>query len=88
MHWLYHAIAWTWGGDGTGGSNGTGYLLSSGPVPDLALLVIVGAAARLVRHHICHVDGCHRLGRPDPEHGYPACRTHHTRSDLLGKAPS
>lgn len=29
--------------------------------------------------HRCHQRGCWRWGHPDPEHGWPACRRHHSR---------
>jgi len=38
-------------------------------------------------HHNCHVRGCLRLGKPDPVHGWHACRHHHTMKHLLGVDP-
>lgn len=73
-HWLLHY---------TGGDNGSGpwYLELSGFVGDL---VFVGAGWGIVRKHNCHVKGCWRLGHPDPDHGWPACRRHHSQAHKLG----
>jgi hypothetical protein len=74
IHSLYHALAWTWGGDGGGGANGTGYLISSGPFPDLALLVFFAH----LWHHTCHEKTfCFRPGKmPVPGSALHVCRRH------------
>lgn len=46
--------------------------------------LIIGIVATL-RHKNCHVKGCWRLGHPDPKHGFPACKKHHSFSEKLGK---
>lgn len=40
--------------------------------------VVIGLLAFL-KHKNCYHDGCWRLGHPDPEHGHPACKKHHSR---------
>lgn len=74
MHWLYHLIAWTWGGDGQGGAEGTGYLIVSGPFP---CVVVLGGLYTLLRRHNCAVKGCWRIAfHHNPEHGFLVCRRH------------
>ena len=74
--WLYHGIAWTWGGTPFR-SAATGYNIVSGDLGDLALL---GAAWAVFRHHICYMPGCLRPGHPHPEHDHqPVCRKHRSR---------
>ena len=69
---LYHALAWTWGGDGQGGSNGTGYLITSGPLQFVAWLFALGA---FYAHHRC--EHCLMWGRfKTAEHHAPRCGTH------------
>jgi hypothetical protein len=84
FHTIYHALAWTWGGDGTGGGSGTGYLIFSGPLPDITMLSLIYALISMTHQHNCHVKGCWRLGHPDPEHGWPGCKKHHSKAELIG----
>jgi hypothetical protein len=46
------------------------------------------AALLFTRHQNCHVKGCLRHGHPDPLHGWPACKKHHSQADSLGSAPN
>ena len=72
LHTLYHALAWTWGGDHQGYGNSTGYLIFSGPLPDITLLAGLGA---LYHKHRCH--HCPRLARFHVgEHQVPTCHRH------------
>lgn len=77
-HWLGHLISWTWGGEGQGGANSTGYLITSGPLPDLTML---GLLVGVWRHLNCHTTGCKRIGHRVHGTSYRACRRHHP---LLG----
>lgn len=73
--WAYDGLAWTWGGHGWGGGSATGYLISSGPFPDLTMLGLFGV---WWRKHNCMVHGCPRLQwHPHPDHGHVVCRHHH-----------
>lgn len=78
--WLpvWHQITWLWGGEGQGGANGNGYLVTSGP------LVLAGIAT-WVRHHNCEVHGCWRLGRHGTAAGHQVCRRHHPDGHLSPK---
>lgn len=64
--------------------NGKGYQFWSGIGSDFGELSILAAILAGYRHRNCHVKGCWRLGHDDPEHGFPACRKHHTRADACG----
>lgn len=77
MHWLYHLLSWTWGGDHQGGANSTGYLIFSGPLADLTILT--AAIGWYVKHN-CHVKRCLRMGRHSGSidgHQQTFCRKHH-----------
>lgn len=70
-HNVYHWVAWTWGGDGTGGSSGTGYLICSGP------LTFAGLTSVVWRHLNCHEPRCMRIARHrDPATGDHYCLRH------------
>lgn len=64
-----------------------GYWFWSGIGSDIGEVTILGAVIGLYRHHNCHVNGCWRRGKPDPAHGFPACKHHHTKRSLLGVDP-
>ena len=100
MSWLTHFLAHYWlfhpmdTGKGSTCSStdhsGCGYAGWSGwmgsvfwSIPQWILLLFLWA-----RHHNCHVKGCLRRGHPDPEHGHPACKRHHSKAHLLGKEPA
>ena len=70
--------------------NGNGYQFWSGIAGSfLTSLPGWGVALYLfTRSHNCHVKGCWRFGHSDPEHGYPACRQHHSRAEALGASQS
>jgi hypothetical protein len=70
VHFLWHWFAWCWGGDGTGGAAGTGYLITSGPLGFAGKIAIL---AVIVRHLECHQPGCRRVAR---HHGNGYCRKH------------
>jgi hypothetical protein len=65
---------------------GGGYWFYSG-LAGAAFLGLIPASIVFFRHRNCHVKGCWRLGHPDPAHGYPACRHHHTQKRQLGIDP-
>ena len=73
-HWWWHPLG------------GQGYQWWSGIGSDLGELTLIAAVVGLYRHRNCHVQGCWRLGHQD-EHGFPACRKHHSRRDELGVDP-
>lgn len=81
FHWLLHV---------TGADNVSGpwYGFWSGFGSDLGEATIIGAVIAAARHRNCHVKGCWRLGHPDPEHGFPACRHHHSRAEQAGSPPA
>lgn len=56
---------------------GRGYQFWSGAGSDFGELSILIAIGMFFRHRNCHVKGCWRLGHPNPDHGWPACRKHH-----------
>lgn len=64
--------------------NGTPYMFWSGVGPVLfgQLPILIGIIVT-ARHKNCHVKGCWRLGHPDPAHGWPACKRHHSMGDLV-----
>lgn len=64
------------------------YLFWSGFGSDLGEATLLGAFIAAYRHRNCHVKGCWRLGHPDPEHNFPACRKHHSRGEALGASQS
>ena len=70
----------------TGSDNVSGpwYGFWSGFGSDLGEVTLLGAFIAAYRHKNCHTKGCWRLGHPDPEHGFPACRKHHSRAEALG----
>ena len=72
--------------------HGQGYQFWSGIGSDLGELSILIAITAFVwgwyRVHNCHVKGCKSiLTHPDPAHGWPACRRHHSMNDSLGADP-
>jgi hypothetical protein len=70
---LRHAAEWF-------ALKGDGYQFWSGigsGSPIIAFFIVA------VRHRNCHVKGCWHLGHADPEHGFPACRKHHSQGDKL-----
>lgn len=69
--WFFHPL------------HGLGYQFWSGIGSDFGEASLVTGIAVLLRHRNCHVKGCWRLGHADPEHGYPACRRHHSKADAL-----
>lgn len=74
-HWFWHPLT------------GLGYQFWSGIGSDLGEITLLAAIIGLYRHRNCHVSGCWRLGHQDPEHGFPACRHHHSGRDTLGTDP-
>lgn len=66
-------------------SSGPWYAFWSGFGADLGELTLVGAVVGSYRHHRCHVPRCWRLGHPDPSHGFPACRAHHSLGHRVGR---
>lgn len=48
-----------------------------GPISDLGLVAIVGGMIANYRKHVCHSDGCHRIGKHTVD-GTPWCNKHHT----------
>jgi hypothetical protein len=70
-HFAWHWVQWTWGGDGTGGAAGTGYLITSGPLGFAGKIAIIWV---LLHHLNCHEHGCWRIARHRAD-GY--CRKHH-----------
>jgi hypothetical protein len=83
-------ILWHWFLHYTGIANPAGrwYAFWSGFGSDLAEITLVAGVIAFLRHRNCHVKGCWRLGHADPEHGWPACRHHHSKADLLGHSPA
>lgn len=73
FHTLYHAIAWTWGGDGQGGPNSDGYLIMSGPA---AALGVFGALVTWTVRSRCEEHHCWRHGRHKDREGKNVCRKH------------
>jgi hypothetical protein len=43
----------------------------------------LGGLFAVYRHKNCHVKGCWRLGHPDPLHGWPACKRHHSMGEVI-----
>lgn len=72
----------------TGSDNVSGpwYGFWSGFGSDIGEVTLIGVVVAGYRHRNCHVKGCWRLGHPDPEHGHPACRHHHSQSAKLEAA--
>lgn len=70
-HWLLHYT-------GSDNVSGPWYGFWSGFGSDLGEITLIAAVVAAARHKNCHVKGCWRLGHPDPEHGHPACRRHHS----------
>jgi hypothetical protein len=68
--------------------SGPWYGFWSGFGSDLGEITLIGAIVAMGRHKNCFVKGCWRLGHPDPEHGHPACRKHHSRAKALDAAQS
>ena len=77
MHPVYWFLHYT----GISNEAGPWYGFWSGFGSDIGELAILGGLVTVVRHWNCCVPGCWRLGHPDPEHGHPACRHHHSRRD-------
>jgi hypothetical protein len=63
------------------GESGKGYGFWSGVGSDIGELGIIGGLAVLVRHHVCHVHRCWRVGRHQtPGEGntvHTVCKRHH-----------
>lgn len=50
-----------------------------GQIPILVTLILH------FKHKNCHVKGCWRVNTaPEPDHGWPACKKHHTATDDIG----
>jgi hypothetical protein len=79
-------MIWNWFLHYTGTNNTAGpwYGFWSGFGSDLGEIALLAAVLGFFRHHNCHRKGCWRLGHPDPEHNWPACRVHHSRAGALG----
>lgn len=70
LHWLLHAIEWTWNTNPNGGYNPF-----SGPIPDVTLL---GGIWLFYRKHNCHVQRCWRIAKhPIDGTPYVTCKKHH-----------
>lgn len=78
IHWLLHVT-----GIDTQQSDFYDFWSGIGPVI-FGQLPILASLLLFFRHRNCHVKGCWHLGHPDPEHGHPACKKHHSRADRLG----
>lgn len=74
LHTLYHALAWLWGGDGQGGAEGDGYLITSGP---LASSAVVGAVVVWLYRSRCEERRCWRHARHHDRGGNNVCRKHY-----------
>ena len=70
-HWFLHYT----GSDNTAG---VWYGFWSGFGSDIGEIALLAAVFGFFRHHNCHQKGCWRLGHPDPDHNWPACRAHHS----------
>lgn len=79
-HFVYHTIAWTWGGDKQGESVGEGYLIFSSIFPCLTMFgTVIYAIQRLRKHLECHVEvpeNCHKIGHLVNGGAYRACHDH------------
>lgn len=73
LHAIYHAIAWTWGGDGQGGPNSTGYLITSGP---LAASAVAGGVGAWLWRSRCEERRCWRSARRKNARGENVCAKH------------
>lgn len=62
-----------------------GASLYGGVLGDLGELPLVVGVWMLWRKHNCHQCGCWRIGHTDPEHGFPACRVHHSQAHKLNQ---
>lgn len=80
MHWFIHVL-----GIDTQQSYAYDFWSGIGPVLFGQFPILVGLIIGL-KHRNCHVKGCWRLGHPDPTHGFPACRKHHTHTSKYGVA--
>lgn len=65
--------------------HGNGYQWWSGLGSDFGeytiALALVGGILRSYRQHECHVESCWRPAwHPDPKHGHPVCRRHHSQT--------
>lgn len=79
---VYEVVAWTYGGNGNGGAESTGYLIFSSIFPCLTMLGSVGYAVQRVRSHLeCHHDGCSKIGYVVHGTPYRACHGHHPASE-------
>lgn len=83
-------MIWSWLLHYTGSDNVSGpwYGFWSGFGSDLGEITLIGAVVAAARHKNCVVKGCWRLGHPDPEHGLPACRKHHSRAEAVDATKS
>jgi len=68
--------------------SGDGYQFWSGIGSDFGEASILTAIIVGFRHRNCHVRGCWHLGHADPEHGFPACKRHHSKRHLHGLDPN
>lgn len=80
-------MLWHWFLHYTGSDNGAGswYLFYSGFGANFGELTVAVGLFTVLRHRNCHVKGCWKLGHPDPEHGHPACRRHHSHAHKIGQ---
>lgn len=80
---------WHWFLEVTGSNNtsGTWYGFWSGFGSDLGEFAILGGLISIYRQHVCHVNGCWRLGRHKVDGTpYTTCHRHHP--ELKGLKPS
>lgn len=82
IHWLLHVT-----GIDTQSSPFYDFWSGIGPVI-FGQLPILGAIIIHTKQKNCHVKGCWRLGQPDPLHGWPACKKHHSLSEVLNESAS
>jgi hypothetical protein len=80
-HWFLHYT-------GSDNTSGVWYGFWSGFASDIAEITLVLGFITYLRHRNCHVKGCWRLGHADPDHGWPACKKHHSKGDALGIRPA
>lgn len=88
---MNHLVAWSnlghlWWWEEFIHPGGTGYWFYSG-LAGASFFAVFWMWIVWLRHRNCHVKGCYRLGHPDPDHGWPACRKHHTMKHKLGVNP-
>lgn len=78
-YWLLHHF-------GIDTTTGRWYAFWSGAGSDISELAILGALLGGLKQRNCHVKGCRwtfPFTHQDPEHGWHACRRHHSKAHKL-----